>query len=68
MGGIAQLLSPSPKFDIGKSKNDETSSTFSGARNTQNPGVPVPIVYGELIVGSHLVSVGIENIDVELDA
>lgn len=64
LGGIAQLLSPSPKLDLGSGKKDEASTTFSGTRNTTNQGGPVPLLYGELIVGSQLIGLNVINLDV----
>jgi predicted phage tail protein len=60
LGGIAQLISPPPDTDIGKSAQ---SSSFGGAVNTIQQGVPVPVCYGEMIVGSHSISIGLESVD-----
>jgi predicted phage tail protein len=59
LGGIIQLISPPPKTDTGKNAQ---SSDFGGANNTIQQGAPVPICYGEMMVGSHTVSIGIENV------
>lgn len=68
IGGVAQLLAPSPEgLDVANDKNDP-STTFQGIRNTTAQGSAVPLGYGELIIGSHLVSIGIENVDAEIDA
>lgn len=64
LGGIVQLLSPSPK---GRSAQDrpenQPSYAFNGAVNTQAQGNPVPVLYGRLIVGSAVVSAGISAVD-----
>jgi predicted phage tail protein len=63
LGGIAQLLTPTPKIS-----NDEgdprKSFSFSGIQNTSRAGVPVPVVYGETLVGSVVISAGIDIVQV----
>jgi predicted phage tail protein len=61
--GVAQLLTPTPKIS-----NDEAdprkSFSFSGIQNTSRAGVPVPVVYGETLVGSVVISAGIDIVQV----
>jgi predicted phage tail protein len=62
--GVAGLIAGTPKtgdLDVARSQDAEklASYQFSGPVNTAGQGLPVPIVYGELIVGSHVVSMGI---------
>ena len=66
LGGIAQLLTPTPKVAQGVDKQDDPrkSYSFSGIQNTSRQGVPVPIVYGETIVGSVVISAGIDTAQV----
>jgi predicted phage tail protein len=70
LGGVAQLLTPVPKLiQPGNSGNDtekdpRKSYSFSGIQNVSRQGVPVPIVYGETIVGSVTISAGIDTIQV----
>jgi predicted phage tail protein len=66
LGGIAQLLTPTPKVAQGVDKQDDPrkSYSFSGIQNTSRQGVPVPIVYGETIVGSVVISAGIDTVQV----
>ena len=63
IGGVAQLLTPTPKIS-----NDEgdprKSFSFSGIQNTNRAGVPVPVVYGETLVGSVVISAGIDIVQV----
>lgn len=61
LGGIVQLLSPLPKLGVPKERNldDQPSYYFTGAVNTSAQGEPVPILYGEMIVGSAVISAGI---------
>ena len=56
--GVAGLLSPTvptPETD-----NDPRNNfSFSGIQNVGREGVPVPVAYGEVIVGSVVVSAGL---------
>lgn len=76
LGGVAQLLSPTPQLgQLGpatSSVGNRTTTTeateldpqesysFSGIQNTSRQGIPVPVVYGETIVGSVVISAGID--------
>ena len=66
LGGVAQLLTPTPKVPQGADNQDDPrkSYSFSGIQNTSRQGVPVPIVYGETIVGSVVISAGIDTVQV----
>lgn len=57
MGGIAQMLSPTPK--AGKAADNKASDVFAGPVNTTQQGNPVPVGYGRLIVGSQVISAGL---------
>ena len=67
IGGVAQLITPTPKIPTGPdTQNDPRKSySFSGIQNTSRQGVPVPIVYGETIVGSVVISAGIDTVQVQ---
>jgi len=59
--GIAGLLSPTvPTPDIDNDPRNNFS--FSGVQNVSREGVPVPVAYGEVIVGSVVISAGL-NVD-----
>jgi predicted phage tail protein len=75
LGGVSQLLSPTPQLgQIGpasQTRRQETTTegtemdpqesySFSGIQNTSRQGTPVPVVYGETIVGSVVISAGID--------
>jgi predicted phage tail protein len=64
--GIAELLTPTPSASQGAdSEGDPRKSySFSGVQNTSRAGVPVPVVYGETLVGSVVVSAGIDIVQV----
>jgi predicted phage tail protein len=66
VGGIAQLLTPTPKVPQGADNQDDPrkSYSFSGIQNTSRQGTPVPIVYGETLVGSVVISAGIDTVQV----
>tara|TARA_A100001201_G_scaffold39791_1_gene41408 strand:- start:159 stop:800 length:642 start_codon:yes stop_codon:yes gene_type:complete len=62
LGGVAGLLSPTPK-PISSSREEPTqleSNSFSGIVNTTRQGVPVPIAYGRVFVGSSIISAGLD--------
>jgi len=77
LGGVSQLLSPTPQLaqigpasqSLGGGRTTTTEGTemdpqesysFSGIQNTSRQGTPVPVVYGETIVGSVVISAGID--------
>lgn len=66
IGGVAQLLTPVPTVPQGlDSQNDPRKSySFSGIQQTSRQGVPVPIVYGETLVGSVVISAGVDTVQV----
>ena len=58
LGGIATMLSPVPKPPREASRLE--SNSFSGVVQTTRQGVPVPIAYGRLFVGSAVISAGLD--------
>jgi predicted phage tail protein len=60
LGGIAQLLAPTPKIGD-REKDPRESYNFSGIQNTTRSGLPVPIIYGEIFTGSLVISAGIST-------
>ncbi|WID42047.1 tail assembly protein [Pseudomonas phage ZQG1] len=60
MGGVAQMLAPQPQA-MGSADRPENrpSYAFNGPVNTRAQGNPVPILYGEMIIGSAVISAGI---------
>jgi predicted phage tail protein len=63
LGGIAQLLTPTPSTSQDEG-DPRKSFSFSGIQNTNRAGVPVPVVYGETLVGSVVISAGIDIVQV----
>jgi predicted phage tail protein len=62
VGGVAQLISPTPSlgFNSGKEAARLESFTFSGIVNTSKQGMAVPICYGRAFVGSAVISSGLD--------
>lgn len=48
LNGVSQLISPQPKFE---SPENKPSYLFNGPVQTAQQGYPVPVGYGELIIG-----------------
>jgi predicted phage tail protein len=65
LGGVSQLLTPVPTLSapstVDTAKDPRKSYSFSGVQNTSRQGTPVPIVYGETLVGSIVISAGIDT-------
>lgn len=66
--GAAQLLTPVPRVNVGAgsdSPQDPRSTfNFSGIQQTSRQGVPVPIAYGKVLVGSVVISAGVDTVQV----
>jgi predicted phage tail protein len=63
LGGIAQLLTPTPSTSTDEG-DPRKSFSFSGIQNTNRAGVPVPVIYGETLTGSVVISAGIDIVQV----
>lgn len=60
IGGAMMMLSPQPPGSASAdSSANNPSYAFNGAVNTEAQGNPVPLLYGELIVGSAVISGGV---------
>lgn len=59
IGGVVGMMTAQPTFggDDTSSRVDKTSYYFNGPSNTSMQGVPVPLIYGRCLVGSHPISV-----------
>jgi len=62
LSGVSQLLMPVPAMRTGedKSTDPQQSYSFSGVQNVSRQGVPVPICYGQVLIGSIVASAGID--------
>tara|TARA_R100001594_G_scaffold150668_1_gene213314 strand:+ start:5675 stop:6313 length:639 start_codon:yes stop_codon:yes gene_type:complete len=61
IGGIADVLSPTPKPP--PEANKLKSFAFSGIEQTSKQGAAIPIVYGKCFVGSAVLSSGVDTFD-----
>jgi predicted phage tail protein len=70
LGGVAEMITPKPTpigapSGQGQSPiNDPRalqSFNFNGIQNTSTQGVPIPLVYGKVFVGSVAISAGVFN-------
>lgn len=62
LGGIADIISPMapPGLEAGKEAAKLNNMSFSGVVNTSRQGLPVPIAYGRVFVGSTVISSGFD--------
>ena len=66
LSGVSDMLFPVPKPKEFKSEQDpQLSFSFSGTQNTSRAGTPVPIVYGEIVTGSVVISGAIDTQQVQ---
>lgn len=65
IGGIAQLLTKPPSFDLKQGSDSSKSSSFTNLDNISPQGAHVPVAYGYLEVGSVVVSQSIESYDLK---
>ena len=63
IGGVTQLLTSPPAVPGNSDTARKESYIFSGPENTSVQGKPVPVGYGRMIVGSAVISAGIEVYD-----
>ena len=63
--GVADMLTPVPKITE-QEQDPRLSFNFSGIQNTSRAGVAVPVIYGEVLTGSVVISAGIETAQVEV--
>lgn len=65
MAGISALLFAPPKPTGPNERPENTPNTyFNGAVNTIAQGHPVPVGYGELIIGSAVISAGLQSVTI----
>ena len=70
--GVTNMLSPQQNTMSPTSQQDSldpaalaSNYSFTGLTNISNAGVPVNLVYGEILVGSIVVSNGVDTVQVE---
>ena len=64
LSGVSEMLFPLPKPDMPED-DPRISFSFSGVQNTSRAGTAHPIVYGEVITGSVVISAGIDTNQVQ---
>jgi predicted phage tail protein len=66
LSGVSGMLFPIPDQQQFASEEDpRISFSFGGVQNTSRAGTPVPIVYGEIITGSVVISAAVDTNQVE---
>ncbi len=62
LSGVSDMLFPLPKLpDFADEEDPRISFSFSGVQNTSRAGTSHPIVYGEIVTGSVVISAGIDT-------
>lgn len=61
LGGVAMMLGSTPGGDYANQEaaDQRPSFLFNGPVNTSTQGLPVPLIYGRMLVGSSVISAGI---------
>ena len=60
LGGISEIISPTPKPQQRSEAERLQSFTFSGIVNTTTQGTPVPVILGRAYAGSVVISSGLD--------
>ena len=60
LGGVAEMISPTPQPQQRKEAEQLESFTFSGIVNISRQGIPVPVVLGRAYAGSVVISSGLD--------
>jgi len=60
LGGVVQMLTPQPKYNIGASSSTDNKPNyaFGAPVNTVAMGYPVPVLYGQREIGGAIISAG----------
>ena len=62
LSGVSGMMTPQPKSqDFSSPEDPRLSFNFSGTQNTSRAGTPINIVFGEVFVGSIVVSAGVDT-------
>ena len=60
LGGIVQMLTPVPEMPKSSGGDNTPSYLFNGALNVSDPGITIPVAYGETFIGSVVASFGVK--------
>ena len=66
LGGISQVLFQPPAAQSVEAPENQPSYAFDGPVNTVAQGNPIPICYGELMIGSQVVSASLDTGDIAI--
>tara|TARA_R100000149_G_C5861857_1_gene127577 strand:+ start:341 stop:943 length:603 start_codon:yes stop_codon:yes gene_type:complete len=62
LSGVSGMLFPQPNMqDFASEEDPRISFSFGGVQNTSRAGTPVPIVYGEILTGSVVISAAVDT-------
>lgn len=67
LGGVSQMLMKPPEFGDNNTEKSQSSS-FSSLSNSVAQGSVVPVAYGEMMIGSKVISQAIESYKISGDA
>jgi predicted phage tail protein len=59
LGGLVTMLTPLPELPKSQGSKDDPSYLFNGSINADEPGLTVPVAYGETYCGSIVTSFGV---------
>lgn len=65
LGGVSQMLTKMPAVNEREAGKTLQSSAFSGLQNMAANGQPIPLIYGEMLVGSLVISQGITSYSIQ---
>jgi predicted phage tail protein len=65
LGGVSQMITPMQALNAADESDPRRNYSFSGVQNSSRQGFPVPIGYGEMLIGSVMVSQGVITDDVD---
>lgn len=64
LGGLLEMLSPSPKTDSGGGKGPDASRYLGANQNTVRIGTRIPIGFGRHKIAGHYISFDVDAVDV----
>ena len=68
LGSVVELLFPLPELPDFQAEDDpNVSFQFNSLQNTSRAGTPIPVVYGEVFVGSVVISAALDTNQEDID-
>jgi predicted phage tail protein len=68
LNGVSEMLTPVPENPSLAEQPQATNFSFNGVQNTSRAGTAIPLIFGEVFVGSVVVSAGIDTVQLKGDA